>query len=125
MIEGSVEQGLKAVGAGLAMIGALGPGIGIGLLVQGALQAMGRNSDAAGTIQTNMSLGIVFAEAAAVNGLVFALIILFVLSAMLARAVGLSYGADLAQSRFCYRAVNRDCAGDPREPDCPAGGLRG
>ncbi|HLV34520.1 MAG TPA: ATP synthase F0 subunit C [Spirillospora sp.] len=79
MIEGSVEQGLKAVGAGLAMIGALGPGIGIGLLVQGALQAMGRNPDAAGTIQTNMILGIVFAEAVAIYALVVALIILFVL----------------------------------------------
>lgn len=71
--------GLKAVGAGLAMIGALGPGIGIGLLVQGALQAMGRNPDAAGTIQTNMILGIVFAEAISIFALVVALIILFVL----------------------------------------------
>lgn len=79
MIEGSVEIGMKAMGAGLAMIGALGPGIGIGLLVQGALQAMGRNPDAAGTIQTNMILGIVFAEAVAIYALVVALIILFVL----------------------------------------------
>ena len=60
---GSIDTGLKAVGAGLAMIGALGPGIGIGLLVQGALQAIGRNPDAAGQIQANMILGIVFAEA--------------------------------------------------------------
>jgi F-type H+-transporting ATPase subunit c len=79
MLEGSMEVGLKAMGAGLAMIGALGPGIGIGLLVQGALQAMGRNPDAAGTIQTNMILGIVFAEAVAIYALVVALIILFVL----------------------------------------------
>jgi ATP synthase F0 subunit c len=71
--------GLKAVGAGLAMIGALGPGIGIGLLVQGALQAIGRNPDASGQIQTNMILGIVFAEAVAIYCLVVALIILFVL----------------------------------------------
>lgn len=79
MIEGSIEQGLKAVGAGLAMIGALGPGIGIGLLVQGALQAIGRNPDAAGQIQANMILGIVFAEAVAIYALVVALIVLFVL----------------------------------------------
>lgn len=70
----------KAVGAGLAMVGALGPGIGIGLLVQGALQAIGRNPDASGNIQTNMILGIVFAEAIAIYCLVVALIILFVLS---------------------------------------------
>ncbi|MBL8163197.1 MAG: ATP synthase F0 subunit C [Anaerolineae bacterium] len=74
-----LETGLKAVGAGLAMIGALGPGIGIGLLVQGALQAIGRNPDASGTIQQNMILGIVFAEAVAIYALVVALIILFVL----------------------------------------------
>ncbi|KXK22752.1 MAG: ATP synthase F0 subunit C [Chloroflexi bacterium OLB15] len=78
-MEGSIEIGLQAVGAGLAMIGALGPGIGIGLLVQGALQAIGRNPDAAGQIQTNMILGIVFAEAVAIYALVVALIILFVL----------------------------------------------
>lgn len=70
----------KAIGAGLAMVGALGPGIGIGLLVQGALQAIGRNPDASGQIQTNMILGIVFAEAVAIYCLVVALIILFVLS---------------------------------------------
>ena len=69
----------KAVGAGLAMVGALGPGIGIGLLVQGDLQAIGRNPDASGNIQTNMILGIVFAEAVAIYCLVVALIILFVL----------------------------------------------
>lgn len=74
-----LEIGLKAIGAGLAMIGALGPGFGIGILVQGALQAIGRNPDAAGTVQQNMILGIVFAEAIAIYALVVALIILFVL----------------------------------------------
>jgi F-type H+-transporting ATPase subunit c len=79
MIEGSLETGLKAVGAGLAMVGALGPGVGIGVLVNGALQAIGRNPDAAGQVQTNMILGIVFAEAVAIYCLVVALIVLFVL----------------------------------------------
>jgi F-type H+-transporting ATPase subunit c len=79
MIEGSIEVGLKALGAGLAMVGALGPGIGIGLLAQGAMQAIGRNPDAAGQIQTNMILAIVFTEAIAIYALVVALVILFVL----------------------------------------------
>lgn len=77
MVEG-LDVGLKALGAGLAMVGALGPGIGIGLMVQGAMQGIGRNPDAAGAIQTNMILGIVFAEAVAIYALVVALIILFV-----------------------------------------------
>ncbi len=74
-----IDVGLKALGAGLAMVAALGPGIGIGLMVQGAMQGIGRNPDAAGAIQTNMILGIVFAEAVAIYCLVVALIILFVL----------------------------------------------
>lgn len=79
MLEGDLTVLGKAIGAGMAMIGALGPGIGIGVLVSGALQAIGRNPDASGNIQTNMILGIVFAEAVAIYCLVVALIILFVL----------------------------------------------
>ncbi len=78
-MEGNLEVGLKAVGAGLAMIGALGPGIGIGLVVSGALQAIGRNPDVSGQLTANMFLGIVFAEAVAIYCLVIALIVLFVI----------------------------------------------
>jgi len=78
-MEQSVLLAGKAIGAGLAMIGALGGGIGIGLAVGGAVQAMGRNPDATGTIQTNMILGVAFAEAVAIYALVVSLIILFVL----------------------------------------------
>jgi len=74
----ALAKGLIGVGGGLTMIGALGAGIGIGLVVNGALQAMGRNPDAAGLIQTNMILGIVFAETIAIYCLVVALILLFV-----------------------------------------------
>jgi len=78
-MEGNLEIGLKAIGAGLAMVGALGPGIGIGLLANGAMNAIGRNPDTAGTVQTNMILAIVFTEAIAIYALVVALVILFVL----------------------------------------------
>jgi ATP synthase F0 subunit c len=71
--------GLKAMGAGLAMIGVIGAGAGIGILVGGAVQGIARNPDASGQIQTNMILGIAFAEAVAIYALVVALIILFVL----------------------------------------------
>ena len=76
-ITGNLVDAAKAIGAGLAMIGVFGPGIGIGLLVQGALNAIGRNPDASGQITTNMILGIAFAEAVAIYALVVALIILF------------------------------------------------
>jgi len=59
-------------------LGAIGPGLGIGILVMGAMNAIGRNPDAAGEIRTNMILGIVFAEAIAIYALVVALILKFV-----------------------------------------------
>jgi F-type H+-transporting ATPase subunit c len=69
----------KLLAAGLAMgLGAIGPGIGLGLLAMGALQAIGRNPEAQGQIQTNMFIGIAFAEAVAIYALVIALILLFV-----------------------------------------------
>ncbi|MDX1614745.1 MAG: ATP synthase F0 subunit C [Candidatus Promineifilaceae bacterium] len=75
----ALVTGLKAIGAGLAMLGAIGAGAGIGILVGGAVQGIARNPDASGNIQTNMILGIAFAEAIAIYALVVALIILFVL----------------------------------------------
>jgi len=75
---GDIVIAAKLVGAGLAMIGAIGAGAGIGIVVGGAVQAMGRNPDASGMIQTNMILGIAFAEAVAIYCLVVALLILFV-----------------------------------------------
>jgi len=68
----------KLLGAGLATLGMIGAGLGIGVLVNGAVQAMGRNPDASGNIQVNMILGIAFAEAVAIYALVVALLILFV-----------------------------------------------
>jgi F-type H+-transporting ATPase subunit c len=70
---------MKLLAAGLAIgLGALGPGIGVGLLVLGALQAIGRNPDASSQIQINMFIGIAFTEAIAIYALVVALILLFV-----------------------------------------------
>ena len=69
----------KLLAAGLAIgLGALGPGIGIGLLALGALQAIGRNPEAASQVQINMFIAIAFAEAIAIYALVVALILLFV-----------------------------------------------
>lgn len=68
----------KLIGAGLATLGMIGAGLGVGVVGSGAVQAMGRNPDAAGNIQVNMVLGIAFAEAIAIYSLVVALLILFV-----------------------------------------------
>lgn len=69
---------LKLLAAGLAAgLGMLGPGIGIGILGAGALNAIGRNPEAAGAIQTNMILAIAFAEALGIYALVVAVILVF------------------------------------------------
>jgi ATP synthase F0 subunit c len=68
---------MKAIGAGLAMVSAIGAGIGVGIAALGGVQAMGRNPDAAPLIQTNMILGMAFAEAVAIYALAVALIIIF------------------------------------------------
>lgn len=69
---------LKAIGSALAIgLGAIGPGIGIGVIGMGALQAIGRNPETENKVRTNMILAIAFAEAVAIYALVVALIIKF------------------------------------------------
>lgn len=59
-------------------VGMIGPAIALGLLVGKGLEAIGRNPEASGKIQTNMILGMAFAEAIAIYALVVALILKFV-----------------------------------------------
>lgn len=58
-------------------VGMLGPSIGIGNLVAKALEAIGRNPEAAGKIQTSMFIGIAFTEALAIFVIVVGFIIKF------------------------------------------------
>lgn len=63
-----------AIAAG---VGVLGPGLGIGLLVARALEAIGRNPEASGQVQATMFIGIAFVEALAIFALVVAFVIKF------------------------------------------------
>jgi F-type H+-transporting ATPase subunit c len=70
---------MKFLAAALAMgIGSIAPAIGIGMLGGRAMEALGRNPEAAGAIQTNMILAIAFAEAIGIYALVVAILIGFV-----------------------------------------------
>lgn len=60
-------KGLGAIGYGLA---AIGPGIGIGIVVGKAIEGMARQPEMAGQIRTTMFLGIAFTEALALIGIV-------------------------------------------------------
>jgi F-type H+-transporting ATPase subunit c len=69
----------KFIAAAIAMgLGGLAPALGIGWLGGKAMDALGRNPEAAGVIQTNMILAIAFAEAIAIYALVVAILIGFV-----------------------------------------------
>lgn len=69
-------EAMRLLGAGLAIgLGALGPGIGIGILGYGAMQALGRNPEARGPILTNMMIAIAFTEAIAIYALIVAIIL--------------------------------------------------
>ena len=59
-------------------IGGAMPALGIGLLASKAMEAIGRNPEAAPVIQSAMILAIAFVEAIAIYALVVALIIKFV-----------------------------------------------
>ncbi len=78
-MDGIDAETMRMLAAGLAIgLGAIGPGIGVGLIGLGALQAIGRNPEARGPIMTNMILAIAFAEAVAIYALVIAIILVFV-----------------------------------------------
>ncbi len=59
-------------------LGAIGPGIGIGLIGAKASEAIGRNPEASSKIQTFAILAIAFTEAVVIYVLVITLIIRFV-----------------------------------------------
>ena len=73
------EETMKLVMTGVTVaLGGAMPALAIGLLTAKAMEAIGRNPEAAGEIRTSMILGIAFAEAIAIYALVAALIIKFV-----------------------------------------------
>ncbi len=67
----------SAIGAGLAMIAGIGPGVGQGIAAGHGAAAVGRNPGARGQITTTMLLGQAVAETTGLYGLVIALILLF------------------------------------------------
>ncbi len=67
----------SAIGAGLAMIAGIGPGIGQGFAAGKGAEAVGRQPEARGTIVSTMLLGAAVAETTGIYGLAVALILLF------------------------------------------------
>ena len=71
-------RGCSAIGAGLALIAGIGPGVGQGIAAGHAAAAVGRNPGAKSDITSTMLLGQAVAETTGLCGLVTALILMFV-----------------------------------------------
>ena len=70
-------QAMSAIGAGIAMIAGVGPGVGQGIAAGHGAAAVGRNPGAKSDITSTMLLGQAVAETTGLYGLVIALILLF------------------------------------------------
>ena len=69
--------GMAFVGAGLAVLTGIGPGIGQGYAAGKAVEAIGRQPEAAGTIRTTMIIGQALAETTGLYGLLVAIFLIF------------------------------------------------
>ena len=68
----------SAIGAGLAMIAGIGPGIGEGYAAGKACEAIGRQPESQGKGTSTLILGCALAETTGLYGFVVALILMFV-----------------------------------------------
>jgi len=67
---------MVAIGAGIAVAAGLGAGIGIGIATGKASEAISRQPEASGKIQSVFFLGIALAEATAIYGFVVAILLI-------------------------------------------------
>ena len=70
--------GCCALGAGIAMIAGIGPGIGEGEAVAHACDAIGRQPEAKGDVTSTMIMGCAIAETTGLYALVIAILLIFV-----------------------------------------------
>ena len=69
--------GMCALGAGMAMIAGIGPGIGEGNVVAKACEAIGRQPESKGSVTTTMLMGCAIAETTGLYALVIAILLIF------------------------------------------------
>ena len=70
--------GCCALGAGIAMIAGIGPGIGEGYAVGKACEAIGRQPEVKGAVTSTMIMGCAIAETTGIYALVIAILLIFV-----------------------------------------------
>ena len=78
MLERAIVLAGCAIGAGLALIAGIGPGIGEGYAVGKACEAIGRQPEYKGDVTSTMLLGCAIAETTGIYGFVTGLLLIFV-----------------------------------------------
>ncbi|HHU16859.1 MAG TPA: ATP synthase F0 subunit C [Clostridiales bacterium] len=70
--------GLIALGAGIAALGVLGGGIGIGIIGGKAVEAIARQPEAKSDIMSTMIISIAFSEVTSLYALIVSILLIFV-----------------------------------------------
>ena len=73
-----IMLGLCGVGAGIALIAGIGPGIGEGQAVAAACEAIGRQPEAKSDVTSTMIMGCAIAETTGLYGLIIGILLIFV-----------------------------------------------
>ena len=78
MLDKAIVLAGCAIGAGLALIAGIGPGIGEGYAVGKACEAIGRQPESKGDVTSTMLIGCAIAETTGIYGFVTGLLLIFV-----------------------------------------------
>ena len=74
----AIILGCCALGAGIAMMAGIGPGVGEGNAVASACEAIARQPESKSTVTTTMLMGCAIAETTGLYALVIAILLIFV-----------------------------------------------
>ena len=98
----AIMLGCCALGAGIAMIAGIGPGIGEGNAVAKACEAIGRRPEAKGAVTSTMIMGCAIAETTGIYALVIALRLRALLMCLRPQSVNKVFGVNKNANFGCY-----------------------
>lgn len=70
--------GMRAIGAGIAVIAGIGAGVGIGIATGKAIEGISRQPESSSKLTSTLILGSALAESTAIYGLLISFILIFV-----------------------------------------------